>query len=77
MLFSEPSVGVKGLRMVVVACYHLITIVLLTINFLLLTGLPEPPMMAPKRGVTRRWRRERFLERCKTRHFRVAAIHST
>ena len=69
MLFAESSVGVKGVRMLVVSCYHLITTLLLTINFILLTALPEPPMMAPKRGVTRRWRRERFLERCKTRHF--------
>ena len=64
------------MRMLVVSCYHLVTTVLLTINFLLLTALPEPPMVAPKRGVTRRWRRERFLERCRTRHFRVSAIQS-
>ena len=74
-LITDGSVGVKGMRVMLVAWYHLVTTALLAINFILLSALPEPPLMAPRRGVTRRWRRERFRERCQTRHSRVANIN--
>ena len=63
------------MRMMLEAWFHLVTTVLLAINFILLSALPEPPVMAPRRGVTRRWRRERFRERCKARHSRVTNIN--
>merc|ERR1712115_575948 len=76
-MIQESSVCVKGVRSLVLAWYHLVTTLLLTINFILLTSLPEPPVLAPRRGVTRRWRRERFLERCRTRNLRLSTLFST
>ena len=72
---AEGSVGVKGVRVLLVAWYHLVTTFLLTINFLLLSVLPEPPQMAPRRGVSRRWMRERFMQRCRTRQARLNIIN--
>merc|ERR1712055_274184 len=53
--------------------YHVKTVVLLIISFvkssfidlpnLIVSSVPEPPVLTPRRGVTRRWRRERFMMR--------------
>ena len=42
-LITDGSVGVKGMRVMLVAWYHLVTTALLAINFILLSALPEPP----------------------------------
>ena len=61
-------------RMAVVFWYSVTTALLLSLNFLVLSSLPEPPALAPTRAVTRRWRRLRFLHRCQTRRSRLLEL---
>ena len=64
-------------RMVVLSVYSVLTASLLALNFAVLSLLPEPPTLAPRRGVTRRWRRQRFLERCQMRRLRLMELVET
>merc|ERR1712098_438706 len=73
----DPRVASWTMKMVVLSFYSVLTASLLTLNFALLSVLPEPPTMAPRRGVTRRWRRKRFLERCQMRRLRLQELGET
>lgn len=68
-----PATSRAG-KMVVVAVYSLTTALLLGLHFLVLSGLPEPPVLAPRRGLTRSWRRQRFMQRCHTRSARLMEL---
>jgi len=65
------------MKMVVLSFYSVLTASLLALNFAMLSVLPEPPTLAPRRGVTRRWRRQRFLERCQMRRLRLLKLVDT
>ena len=74
-LFSvDPCVASWTMKMLVLSFYSFLTASLLTLNFAVLSALPEPPVLAPRRGVTRRWRRQRFLERCQMRRLRLMEL---
>eukprot|EP00090_Calanus_glacialis_P014162 TRINITY_DN2285_c0_g1_i1.p1 TRINITY_DN2285_c0_g1~~TRINITY_DN2285_c0_g1_i1.p1 ORF type:complete len:139 (+),score=29.70 TRINITY_DN2285_c0_g1_i1:62-418(+) len=70
----DPCVASWTMKMLVLSFYSFLTASLLTLNFAVLSALPEPPVLAPRRGVTRRWRRQRFLERCQMRRLRLMEL---
>merc|ERR1712106_361278 len=70
-MVGTTDLSASQLRYAVVQTYSLISASLLLLQFTILTLLPEPPCLSPRRGVTRKWRRERFLERCIERKQRL------
>eukprot|EP00090_Calanus_glacialis_P014007 TRINITY_DN2263_c0_g1_i1.p1 TRINITY_DN2263_c0_g1~~TRINITY_DN2263_c0_g1_i1.p1 ORF type:complete len:107 (+),score=25.80 TRINITY_DN2263_c0_g1_i1:69-389(+) len=52
-----------SVKMMVLSIVFFVSSSLLTINLAIISALPDPPILTPRRGVTRRWRRERFSER--------------
>ena len=61
-------------KLMVAAVFSLSSALLLGLHFLVLSGLPEPPVLAPRRGLTRAWRRQRFMQRCHTRSARLMEL---
>ena len=74
---APASLPAPSLRLAIVSLYALITATLLSLHILVLTALPEPPALAPRRGLTRRWRRQRFRERCRTSKLRIQEMLHT
>ena len=50
---DHPSPLQYSLRLVTITIYSLTSLSLLLLSFSLLTLLPEPPVLAPRRGLTR------------------------
>eukprot|EP00092_Neocalanus_flemingeri_P057616 GFUD01068521.1.p1 GENE.GFUD01068521.1~~GFUD01068521.1.p1 ORF type:complete len:117 (-),score=35.51 GFUD01068521.1:48-398(-) len=72
-----PIPPASTMKMMVLSFCSCLATCLLTLNFAVLSALPEPPFLAPRRGVARRWRRERFLERCQMRRLRLMELVAT